>query len=87
MSTATGDRATRGDGLVHGEGEASLALATVSPARIMDVGMGFWPAKVLLSAVELRLFTELGSVSLTGAELQEALGLTREPTPISLTRW
>ena len=31
-----------------------------SPARIMEVGMGFWPAKVLLSAVELRLFTELG---------------------------
>ena len=31
---------------------------TLSPARIMEVGMGFWPAKVLLSAVELGLFTD-----------------------------
>ena len=26
---------------------------TLSAARIMEVGMGFWPAKVLLSAVEI----------------------------------
>ena len=39
---------------------ASATAATLSPARIMEVGMGFWPSKVLLSAIELRLFTELG---------------------------
>jgi hypothetical protein len=26
----------------------------------MDVGMGFWPSKTLLSAVELDLFSHLG---------------------------
>ena len=31
-----------------------------SPARIMEVGMAFWPAKALLSAIELGLFTTLG---------------------------
>ena len=37
--------------------------------------MGFWPSKTVLSAVELGLFTELGSESLTGAEIGERLGL------------
>jgi hypothetical protein len=41
----------------------------------MEVGMAFWPAKVLLSALELRLFTELGARSMTGAELQSSLRL------------
>ncbi len=43
--------------------------------------MAFWPAKVLLSAVELGLFTELGSRSMTGAELQSALGLHSRANP------
>jgi hypothetical protein len=32
----------------------------------MQVGMGFWPAKTLLSAVELQLFTHLGTEPMTG---------------------
>ena len=44
-------------------------------SHIMQVGMGFWPAKVLLSAVELGVFTELGGVSKSGEELGKALGL------------
>ncbi len=43
--------------------------------------MAFWPAKVLLSAVELGLFTELGDKSMTGAELQSALGLHPRSNP------
>jgi hypothetical protein len=31
----------------------------VTPDRIMQLGLGFWATKTLLSAVELRLFTEL----------------------------
>jgi 2-polyprenyl-3-methyl-5-hydroxy-6-metoxy-1,4-benzoquinol methylase len=54
---------------------SATASASASPARIMEVGMAFWPAKVLLSAIELRLFTELGSKSMTAGELQTALGL------------
>jgi Dimerisation domain len=30
-----------------------------TPERIMQVGLGFWPSKVLLSAIEMGLFTEL----------------------------
>jgi hypothetical protein len=41
----------------------------------MQVGMGFWPSKTVLSAVELELFTELGSESMTGTEIGERLGL------------
>ena len=32
----------------------------LTPARIMEVGMAFWPSKVLLSAIKLGLFTQLG---------------------------
>src|SRR5204862_4791454 len=56
-------------------------MTKVSPARIMEVGMAFWPAKVLLSAIELRLFTELGPAALTGADLQAALGLHPRANP------
>ena len=31
----------------------------LTPARIMDLGTGFWGSRTLLSAVELGLFTEL----------------------------
>jgi hypothetical protein len=31
----------------------------VSPDRIMQIGMGFWASKALLSAVEMELFTQL----------------------------
>jgi hypothetical protein len=32
--------------------------------RILEIGYAFWKSKALLSAVELGLFTELGSGSL-----------------------
>jgi hypothetical protein len=47
----------------------------LDPAHILQVGMGFWPSKVVLSAVELELFTELGDEALTGEEIGERLGL------------
>ena len=56
-------------------------MASVTPARIMEVGMAFWPAKTLLSAIELGLFTELGKGAMTGAELQTALGLHDRAQP------
>jgi hypothetical protein len=43
--------------------------------------MAFWPAKVLLSALELGLFTVLGPGSMTGLELQNALGLHSRANP------
>lgn len=56
-------------------------MSQLSPARIMEVGMAFWPAKVLLSAIELGLFTTLGATSMTGSELQRALGLHPRANP------
>jgi 2-polyprenyl-3-methyl-5-hydroxy-6-metoxy-1,4-benzoquinol methylase len=47
----------------------------------MEVGMGFWPAKTLLSAVELGLFAELNNKSMTAEELREALGLHPRAVP------
>jgi 2-polyprenyl-3-methyl-5-hydroxy-6-metoxy-1,4-benzoquinol methylase len=43
--------------------------------------MAFWPAKVLLSAVELELFTTLGANSMTGRELQGTLQLHPRANP------
>ena len=56
-------------------------MSEQTPARIMEVGMAFWPAKVLLSAVELGLFTTLGAGAMTGSELQNELGLHSRATP------
>ena len=61
--------------------EEGATMTTLSPARIMEVGMAFWPAKVLLSAIELQLFTTLGSGSMTGTDLQAALGLHARANP------
>lgn len=46
-----------------------------SPAHILQVGMGFFASKTLLSAVELGLFTTLADGARTGAELEADLGL------------
>jgi hypothetical protein len=45
------------------------------PSHILEVGFGFWGSKVLLTAVELELFTKLGDKSLKGEQLREVLGL------------
>jgi len=50
-------------------------MENLTPARIMEVGMGFWPSKVLLSAIKMGVFTDLGSGAKTGNELQASLGL------------
>ena len=46
-----------------------------NPSHIMEVGMGFWASKTLLSAVELKLFSHLGAESMTGEEIGERLDL------------
>ena len=45
------------------------------PSHILQIGSGFWPSKVLLSAVELDLFTTLGGGSLSGEEIRKTKGL------------
>ncbi len=55
-------------------------MGDLSPERIMQVGMGFWPARVLLTAVKLGVFSELGGGEMTRAELQTMLGLQERGT-------
>ena len=47
----------------------------LSPERLLGLGMGFWGAKALLSAVELGVFTRLGRGRAGLAELTRDLGL------------
>lgn len=46
-----------------------------NPSHILEVGVGFWASKTLLSAVELQLFSHLGTGSMSGEEIGERLGL------------
>jgi hypothetical protein len=46
-----------------------------TPELILQVGMGFWASKILLSAVEMELFTDLAKGPQTLASLQGRLGL------------
>ena len=55
--------------------------SALSPARIMEVGMAFWPSRTLLTAVKLGVFTELAKGPKTGAELRGSLGLHPRSTP------
>ena len=58
---------------------APVSPETLTPERIMQVGLGFWASKALLSAVEMELFTELAKGSRSCDELQariEQLGDT-----------
>ena len=47
----------------------------IDPSSILQVGLGFWPSKILLSAVELELFTALGNGPLSGDEIGKRLKL------------
>ncbi|MDH4079867.1 MAG: acetylserotonin O-methyltransferase [Nitrospira sp.] len=55
--------------------------ATPDPSSILQTAFSFWSSKVLLTAVELGLFTTLGSRRLTGAELAKELRLHPRANP------
>ena len=46
-----------------------------TPEKTMQIGLGFWASKTLLSAVELGLFTELAKGPLDGETLRQRLAL------------
>ncbi len=52
-----------------------MSRIELDPSQIMQVGMGFWASKAVLSAVELELFTQLDSESMTGEEIGRRLEL------------
>ncbi|RMF55877.1 MAG: methyltransferase [Calditrichaeota bacterium] len=52
----------------------------INPSQIMQIGMGFWASKTLLSAVKLGLFTHLNGTPLTAQELGDRMGLHKRGT-------
>jgi hypothetical protein len=50
-------------------------MTSLSPENILKTGLAFWPAKTLLSAVELEVFTLLAKAPQDATTLQHALGL------------
>ncbi len=55
--------------------KGSPASKQATPERILQLGLGFWGSKTLLSAVETGLFTELAKGSLDFETLAERLML------------
>ena len=47
----------------------------IDPSKIMQIGMGFWASKTLLTAVNMGLFTHLAKEELSGNDIKEKLGL------------
>jgi hypothetical protein len=58
-----------------------MLMPEVDPSHIMQVGMGFFASKALLSAVELGLFSELAKRTMTASEIAKALGLHQRAVP------
>lgn len=52
-----------------------MATGRLTPTKIMQLGMGFWGSKTLLSAIELGLFTELAKGPLNEEALTKRLHL------------
>lgn len=48
---------------------------SLTPEKILQTGFAFWPAKILLSAIEMGVFTELARGPEAFAELSGRLGL------------
>jgi hypothetical protein len=51
------------------------AVTPPDPTKIMQIGMGFWASKVLLTAVKFKLFTILAAAPKRAAEIKSELKL------------
>ena len=49
----------------------------ITPDKIMQIGMGFWASKTLLTAVNMKLFTHLSNNPMSGIKIKETLGLNK----------
>jgi hypothetical protein len=56
-------------------------MADITPERIVQIGMGFWPARTLQTAVKLGLFTELAKGPMTGEQIRQAFDLSERAIP------
>ena len=62
-------------GAMRQDGTDGTGPGPLDPSHIMQVGMGFWPSKALLSAVELGVFTLLAESPLSADEIAQRLQL------------
>ena len=53
----------------------TLQKTPIDPSNILQIGMGFWASKTLLTAVNMNLFTLLAKENLTGNEIKSKLDL------------
>lgn len=53
----------------------TVTKVQVDPSRIMQIGMGFFASKTMLTAVNMGLFTHLAKAGLTGQSIKGKLGL------------
>jgi hypothetical protein len=53
--------------------EKNTVVPTINPSKIMQIGMGFWASKVMLTAVKFELFTLLAPKPLPAKEIKEKL--------------
>ncbi|MCK5467748.1 MAG: methyltransferase [Cyclobacteriaceae bacterium] len=57
------------------ENQTNTVEKKITPSQIMQVGVGFFASKTLLTAVKLELFTHLSLCPLSGEEIKGKLGL------------
>ena len=62
-------------------------MSDLTSEKIMQLGLGFWGSKTLLSAIELGLFTELAKGELDAEALTEGLRLDSRSARDFLTLW
>ncbi|MCH8860689.1 MAG: methyltransferase [Thaumarchaeota archaeon] len=53
----------------------SMTEKQVTPSKVMQIGMGFWASKTLLTAVNMELFTHLAKGELSGQDIKTKLGI------------
>tara|TARA_R110002124_G_scaffold154372_2_gene321378 strand:- start:3985 stop:5022 length:1038 start_codon:yes stop_codon:yes gene_type:complete len=52
-----------------------IANKQLDPSLIIQIGMGFWASKTLLTAVNVGLFSHLANQELSGVDIQKKIGL------------
>ena len=53
----------------------SMTEKQVTPSKVMQIGMGFWASKTLLTAVNMELFTHLAKGELSGQDIKTKLSI------------
>jgi O-methyltransferase domain/Dimerisation domain len=75
MAKKAEPKKTRSTNRVAGKPKPRKPPRALSPARLLQLGLGFWGPRAFLSAVELGVFSALANGSLSEDQLREQLAL------------